>query len=118
MRDVAIVGVGMTHFGKFLERGLKDLAREPLAGLYVASGIHDVPLALGREKLSHEDKQRSFQAIGAAVDVEAMRHLMEMLAASAPKRERGDGGAGAGQKRSMFIALYAMAARPPMAPPG
>jgi len=128
MRDVAIVGVGMTHFGKFLERGLKDLAREAVEGaldsagvekkaietavvgnaaaglitgqecirgqvvlremgiggipiintenacassstalhlawLYVACGMHDVALALGMEKLYHEDKKRSFQAI-------------------------------------------------------
>ncbi len=28
MRDVAIVGVGMTHFGKFLDRSLKSLSAE------------------------------------------------------------------------------------------
>lgn len=28
MRDVVIIGVGMTRFGKFLERGLPDLGRE------------------------------------------------------------------------------------------
>lgn len=30
MRDVAIIGVGMTKFGKFLNKGLKDLGREAL----------------------------------------------------------------------------------------
>ncbi len=180
MRDVAIVGAGMTRFGKFLDRSMKDLGREAveaaldsagmektaieaavvgnaaaglitgqecirgqvvlremgiggipiintenacassstalhLAWLYVASGLYDVALALGVEKLYHEDKRRSFQAIGAAVDVEAMRQLVEMMAASAPKREGSDGGEGAGEKRSMFMDLYAMAARAHMA---
>jgi acetyl-CoA acetyltransferase len=170
----------MTRFGKFLDRSLKDLAREAvdaaldsagmekkaietavvgnavaglitgqecirgqvvlremgiggipiintenacassstalhLAWLYVASGIYDVALAVGMEKLYHEDKKRSFQAIGAAVDIEAMRQIMEVMAASAPKRESGDGGEGAGEKRSMFMDLYAMAARGHMA---
>jgi acetyl-CoA acetyltransferase len=180
MRDVAIVGVGMTRFGKFLDRSMKDLAREAvvaaldsagmekkaieaavvgnavaglitgqecirgqvvlremgiggipiintenacassstalhLAWLYVASGIYDVALAVGMEKLYHEDKKRSFQAIGAAVDIEAMRQIIEVMAASAPKREGGDDGQGAGEKRSMFMDLYAMAARGHMA---
>jgi acetyl-CoA acetyltransferase len=86
-----------------------------LAWLYVASGIYDVALAVGMEKLYHEDKKRSFQAIGAAVDIEAMRQIIEVMAASAPKREGGDDGQGAGEKRSMFMDLYAMAARGHMA---
>jgi len=179
MRDVAIVGVGMTRFGKFLDRSMKDLSREAvdaaldsagvekkvieaavvgnavaglitgqecirgqvvlrdmgiggipiintenacassstalhLAWLYVASGMYDVALAVGMEKLYHEDKKRSFQAIGAAVDIEAMRQIMDVMAASTPKRE-GSGGEGAGEKRSMFMDLYAMAARGHMA---
>ncbi|MBT3311251.1 MAG: thiolase family protein [Desulfobacterales bacterium] len=28
MRDVAVIGVGMTRFGKFLDKGIKDLVRE------------------------------------------------------------------------------------------
>lgn len=28
MRDVAIIGVGMTRFGKYLEKGIKDIVRE------------------------------------------------------------------------------------------
>ncbi|HEY5639613.1 MAG TPA: beta-ketoacyl synthase N-terminal-like domain-containing protein, partial [Dehalococcoidia bacterium] len=133
MRDVAIIGAGMTNFGKFLDRSMKDLAREAVQGAldsagmdkskleaavvgnataglitgqemirgqvalrdmgiggipiintenacassstafhvawtYVASGMYDVALAVGMEKLYHEDKTRSFKAIGAAVD--------------------------------------------------
>ena len=32
MRDVAIIGAGMTKFGKFLDRSMKDLTREAVAG--------------------------------------------------------------------------------------
>ena len=79
-----------------------------LAWLYVASGMCDVALALGVEKLYHEDKRRSFQAIGAAVDVEVMQQIMSQMAA-ASKKNGGEGGAG--ESRSMFMDLYAMAAR-------
>src|SRR6266545_2046353 len=134
MRDVAVIGAGMTKFGKFLDRSMKDLAGEAvkdalesagvdkskleaavvgnataglitgqemirgqvvlremgiggipvintenacassstafhIAWMYVTSGMYDIALAVGMEKLYHEDKRRSFQANGAAVDV-------------------------------------------------
>ncbi len=181
MRDVAIIGAGMTKFGKFLDRSMKDLAGEAVKGalgsagidkakleaavvgnataglitgqemirgqvvlreigiggipiintenacassstafhvawLYVASGMYDVALAVGMEKLYHEDKRKSFQAIGAAVDVEWMQQMQAAMKAS-----RGNGGArsgetpapeeGAGEKRSMFMDFYAAFAR-------
>lgn len=28
MREVAVIGVGMTRFGKFLQKSIKDLVRE------------------------------------------------------------------------------------------
>ena len=171
MRKVAVVGAGMTRFGKFLERGLKDLAREAVEGalatagtaksslqvavvgnaaaglitgqemvraevvlrdmgiggipmlnaenacassstafhlawLYVASGMYDVALALGVEKLYHADKQRSFDAIGSAVDVE----LTEQMVAEA-QADQGGRSQGAGSSRSLFMDLYAAIAR-------
>jgi acetyl-CoA acetyltransferase len=177
MRKVAIVGAGMTRFGKYLDRGLKDLGREAVEGaldsagvdksvvqvavvgnaaaglvtgqemvraevilremglggipmvntenacassstafhlawLYVASGMYDIALALGVEKLYHEDKRRSFAAIGAAVDVEIMQKII--AAASADRKAEGDkkdAGAGAGESRSLFMDLYAALAR-------
>jgi acetyl-CoA acetyltransferase len=184
MRQVAIIGAGMTRFGKFLDRSLKDLGREAveetlrsagmeksqieaavvgnataglitgqecirgqvilremgfgdipiintenacassstafhLAWLYVASGMYDVALALGVEKLYHEDKRRSYQAIGAAVDVELVQQILarmqEVAAAKAKEAATGPGGApggaGAGQSRSMFMDIYAALAR-------
>jgi len=182
MRDVAIIGAGMTHFGKFLDRSMKDLTREAvdaalscagidkskietaivgnaaaglvtgqecirgqvvlremgiggipiintenacassstafhLAWLYVASGMYDIALAVGVEKLYHEDKRKSFAAIGAAVDVEWMQKMQAAMKAS----RGGDGGGqaaigeGAGEKRSMFMDFYAAFARQHMA---
>ena len=149
MRDVAIVGAGMTNFGKFLDRSMKDIAGEAVKGaldsagidksklqvavvgnataglitgqemirgqvvlremgiggipvintenacassstafhvawMYVASGMYDVALAVGMEKLYHEDKRRSFQAIGAA------RHLHAGVARQHAAQRRHD----------------------------
>ena len=181
MRQVAIIGAGMTRFGKFLDRSLKDLGREAveealrsagmeksdieaavvgnaaaglitgqecirgqvilremgfgdipiintenacassstafhLAWLYVASGMYDVALALGVEKLYHEEKRRSYQAIGAAVDVELVQQILARMQAEAAAKAKepaatAPGGAGAGQSRSMFMDIYAALAR-------
>lgn len=136
MREVAVVGAGMTQFGKFLDRSLKDLAGEAiteslkdaevdpgdieaayggnsmagvitgqesvraqtvlvplgirgiptfnvenacatsssafhLAWAGVATGLVDRVLVFGVEKLYHEDRRRSFQALTAATDIES-----------------------------------------------
>jgi acetyl-CoA acetyltransferase len=86
-----------------------------LAWLYVASGMYDLVLALGVEKLYHEDKRRSFAAIGSAVDVEQMQQILAGMK-SAEQKAKADGeakgeGGGAGQSRSMFMDFYAAAAR-------
>src|SRR3972149_5464529 len=164
MRDVAVIGAGMTKFGKFLDRSMKDLTREAVDGalgaggsdkskleaavvgnaaaglitgqecirgqvvlremgiggipiintenacassstafhmawLYVASGMYDVALAVGLEKLYHEDKRRSFAAIGAAVDVEWAAQMQAAMAAAKGNGERGGGPAPAGGGR-------------------
>jgi acetyl-CoA acetyltransferase len=180
MRQVAIIGAGMTRFGKFLDRSLKDLGREAveealrsagmeksqieaavvgnataglitgqecirgqvilremgfgdipiintenacassstafhLAWLYVASGMYDATLALGVEKLYHEEKRRSYQAIGASVDVELVQQILarmqEVAAEKAKEGATAPGSAGAGQSRSMFMDIYAALAR-------
>ncbi len=173
MREVAIIGAGMTRFAKHLDRSMKDLAREAIEGalnsssveksaleavavgnamaglitgqecirgqvvlremgiggipvintenacasaatafhlawLYVASGMYDVVMAVGMEKLFHEDKKRSFAAIGSAIDVELMQQTLEKMKAS--NKEKGEDG-GAGKSRSMFMEFYAEFAR-------
>jgi len=74
-----------------------------LAWLYVASGMYDVVLALGMEKLFHPDKQRTFEAIGSAIDLE--------LADTFAREMSGEQSAGAGQSRSVFMDYYANLAR-------
>jgi acetyl-CoA acetyltransferase len=173
MREVAIIGAGMTRFAKHIDRSMKDLAREAVEGalksacvektaleavavgnamaglitgqecirgqvvlrdmgiggipvintenacasaatafhlawLYVASGMYDVVMAIGMEKLFHEDKKKSFEAIGSAIDVELMQ---QTLAKMKEATKEGNQGAGAGQSRSMFMDFYAEFAR-------
>jgi acetyl-CoA acetyltransferase len=74
----------------------------------VSAGLYDVVLALGVEKLTHPDKMRSFAAFAGAMDVDELNEMIESLnkaAAADPS------GSGAGQNRSMFMDVYAMAAR-------
>jgi acetyl-CoA acetyltransferase len=62
-----------------------------LAWQNVATGLHDVVLAVAAEKMTHPDKARSFAAIGGSVDVETAptelppgrSFLMDMYAESA-----------------------------------
>jgi acetyl-CoA acetyltransferase len=173
MREVAIIGAGMTRFAKHMDRSMKDLAREAVEGalqsagveknaleavavgnamaglitgqecvrgqvvlremgiggipvintenacasaatafhiawLYIASGMYDIVLALGMEKLYHEDKARSFAAIGSAIDVELMRQTLAKFEATT--KEQGEGG-GAGKSRTLFMDYYAELAR-------
>ena len=69
----------------------------------IASGLHEVVLCLGAEKLTHEDKSVGMNAIGTAIDV-------EMRAELAAEMERTGGVAGDGP-RSFFMDLYADMAR-------
>ncbi len=89
-----------------------------LAWLYVASGMYDIVLALGMEKLYHADKRKSFAAIGSAVDVELMQQMIAQMNAEQEKlkAERAARGetpkaGGAGESRSMFMDFYAAGAR-------
>ncbi len=90
-----------------------------LAWLYVASGMYDVVLALGMEKLYHADKRKSFAAIGSAVDVELMQQIVaemnaqqeKLRAERAAKGEAAKPAGGAGESRSMFMDFYAQGAR-------
>jgi acetyl-CoA acetyltransferase len=74
----------------------------------VTAGLHDVVLALGVEKLTHPDKMRSFAAFAGAMDVD---ELEEMLASLSEGDGDGNAAGGAGENRSMFMDVYAMAAR-------
>ena len=178
MRNVAIVGAGMTRFAKYPDRGLKDLSREAveaaldsagvdkkavevaivgnaaaglvtgqeciraqvvlreigidkipmvntenacassstamqLGWLYVASGMYDVALVLGVEKMYTPDKGRMMSAFGAGVDVEQLRTIMAQV--KPPSEQKAGVESGAGKSRSVFMDLYAAGARAHMA---
>ncbi len=77
----------------------------------VSAGFYDTVLALGVEKLYHPDKRKSFAAFSGAVDVEIVAALLEALRQSATAQGAAAAGSGAGEKRSMFMDIYAAAAR-------
>jgi len=174
--NAVVAGVGMTAFGKYLERGLKSIGveavqaaladagveAESLEAAYVgnaaagvvtgqesirgqvilrsmglgrlpvvnvenacassstafnqacamvSAGLYDIVLALGVEKLYHKDKKVSFGAFTGAVDVESMSAIMEQLRESAKSSGAKSASSGSGEKRSMFMDIYAQLAR-------
>jgi acetyl-CoA acetyltransferase len=174
--NAVVAGVGMTTFGRHLERGLKSIGAEAVqaaladAGIeagaleaayvgnaaagvvtgqesirgqvilrgmgiggipvvnvenacasastafhqataMVTAGLYDVVLALGVEKLYHEDKRKTFGAFSGAVDVEDLQKIMESLQSAAKSSGATSGASGAGEKRSMFMDIYAAVAR-------
>jgi acetyl-CoA acetyltransferase len=178
MRDVAIVGAGMTRFGKYADLGLKQLTGEAvssaldssgidktalqvaivgnaaaglitgqecvraqvvlremgidkipmvntenacassstafqLAWLYVASGMYDVALAVGVEKMFTSNRGATMAAFGAGTDVEQLREMTKRL--KPPSEEKAGGEGGAGKSRSVFMDIYAAGARAHMA---
>ena len=80
-----------------------------VAWLYVASGLYDVALAVGVEKMFVEDKVKTMAAFGGAVDVEQIRELMSNL--KPPSEKRSGEESGAGTKRSLFMDIYGAGAR-------
>lgn len=171
MEEVAVIGVGMTRFGKFLDKSIKDLVREAVedalgdggvkknqieaayvgnavAGLItgqemirgqvalsamgidaipiynvesacasssaafnlgwtaVAAGIHDCVLVVGCEKLFHQDKMKSFQALGTAVDLEKGLEYFKEAEKHSTSGEKIIS-EGSGQQRSIFMDMYA-----------
>jgi acetyl-CoA acetyltransferase len=178
--DAIVAGVGMTTFGKHMDRGLKSIGveavraaladagveAEALEAAYVgnasagvvtgqesirgqvilrsmglgrlpvvnvenacassstafnqacalvSAGCYDIVLALGVEKLYHEDKKVSFGAFTGAVDVESMSTLLERLQQGAKSAGAQSASSGAGKNRSMFMDIYAQMARAHMA---
>ena len=81
------------------------------AAAMVTAGMYDIVLALGVEKLYHADKKKSFAAFSGAVDVEAMAAIMAGLQQGAAKGGAKSAASGAGEKRSMFMDIYAAMAR-------
>jgi acetyl-CoA acyltransferase len=75
-----------------------------LAWIAVASGQYEAVLAVGAEKLTHEDKTVSFRALGSAVDMDELETIRKRM--------------GNGENRSMFMDIYAEMTRAYMAKSG
>ncbi len=175
-----VAGVGMTHFGRMMDRGLKTIGAEAIdaaiadAGIekkdvqaawmsnaaagvltgqecirgqvvlrgigmgalpvvnvenacagastafnqacaMVTAGLYDVVLACGVEKMYLEDKSKVFGAFMGAVDVEQLKTIIEALQRAAAASGAREASKSAGQKRSMFMDIYAAVARGHMA---
>jgi acetyl-CoA acyltransferase len=86
-----------------------------LACLAVGSGAAEVALAVGSEKLTHEDRSRSFAAIGTAVDqlqlAELARWASSGSAGSPLPGQAEQAGQAGGGKRSFFMDIYAASSR-------
>lgn len=81
-----------------------------LACLAVGSGAAEAALAVGAEKLTHDDKARSFAAIGTAVDQGEIAELRQRWAPGGCEGSTAPGGADDG-KRSVFMDFYAKKTR-------
>jgi acetyl-CoA acetyltransferase len=84
-----------------------------VAWLYIASGMYDVALALGVEKMYTQDKAKAMATFSAGVDVEELRAIMEQL--KPPSEQKAGAESGAGKSRSLFMDIYAAGARAHMA---
>ena len=108
LRDMGIGGIPVINVENACASASTALHQ---AAAMVSAGLYDVVLALGVEKLYHEDKKKSFGAFSGAVDVEAMAEIIERLREGAKSTGAKSASSGAGEKRSMFMDIYAMAAR-------
>jgi len=77
----------------------------------VSLGVYDTVLAVGTEKMYSTDKARIFAAFRAGVDVEALDEIVSGLQRGAREGGATAAASGAGEKRSMFMDIYASLAR-------
>jgi len=85
------------------------------AAAMVSAGLYDVVLACGVEKMYLEDKAKVFGAFMGAVDVENLGAIIAQLQKSAAASGAKEASQSAGKNRSMFMDIYAAAARNHMA---
>jgi acetyl-CoA acyltransferase len=76
-----------------------------LAWMAIQSGLYDVTLAVGAEKMTHPDKTVTFRAIGTAVDLEQAAELRKRMGAETQAAQ------GGGEKKSFFMDIYAASTR-------
>ena len=81
----------------------------------VTAGLYDVVLAVGCDKLYHEDKKRTFAVFEGGLDVENLASFHAYVTANMKKYGVDTDLNDAGTKRSVFMDLYATMARDHMA---
>src|SRR5919206_1233842 len=176
MTDIYVIGVGMTRFGKFLERSVKSLTREAvqaalddagvtqqdigaaffanatqspiegqhmvagqvalrdmgfeetpitnvenacasastafhLAYTHLLAGMSDIALAVGVDKMYHQDKSRGFAVFDGAWDVSKAQETADILATLGEGVEAPAGRGAAATQRSLFMDVYASLAK-------
>lgn len=72
----------------------------------ITSGLYDVVLAVGMEKLYHEDKQRTFDVFTGAIDVEDMEGVIRNVEEEIREAGMEPDLEGAGKTRSLFMDIY------------
>ena len=77
-----------------------------LAWTAVGAGVHDCALVVGFEKLYDTDKKKSFKALGTAVDVDMFKAFLENMQSMQGSGEK-IFKEGSGEKRSVFMDMYA-----------
>lgn len=75
-----------------------------LAWMAVGSGMYDIVLAAGAEKMHTEDKTRAFRATAAAIDLEELRGLKPASGGASASGE-------SKPNKSLFMDIYAAATR-------
>lgn len=175
-QNAYVLGVGMTRFGKHLDRSLNSLAREAIqqalddaginksqinaawmgngaapvitgqvciagqavlrgmgighipvinvenacatastafqqASTMVTHGLYDVVLAVGYEKLYHQDKARTFSVFDGSVDIDSQDNVMKFLSDSIKRSGCSVDLSESGKSRSIFMDIYATWAR-------
>jgi acetyl-CoA acetyltransferase len=107
LREVGIEGIPITNVENACASGSTAFH---LAWLGVASGLHECVLAIGAEKLYHEDKQKSFQVFWGGIDVENMKGQMAAWINALGQVKLAipvaDDVKGAGETRSAFMDIY------------
>lgn len=81
-----------------------------LAHTAITSGMYDCVLVVGFEKLYDADKRKSFQALGTAVDLERFQEYFRSVEKTIDNSDR-ILHEGSGEKRSVFMDMYAFLAR-------
>ena len=108
LRDMGIGGIPVTNVENACASASTALHQ---AYAYLRAGMADVALAVGAEKLYHQDKSRSFEVFNGAWDIANVDTLTRTLLAMGEGVEPPPGCGEAAGVRSVFMDVYAALAR-------